>query len=306
MSNITPLNGEVLTGKKCDSEIVCDAAVNVRPLPAYVMDNGQRNGDHYEGFDAQFEEKLAERTTDLRIANQQMEAFIFSAAHDLRAPLRHMVGYLEILQTDGEPPLSETNLGYLAKISVAADRMGRLIDALGTYSRLGKSEMRKTNVDLAALVREIVADFQEKSKDRNIAWEIHSLPAVKVDRDLLRHAVVNLISNAVKFTSIRAEARIEIGATLGSDDETVIFIRDNGAGFDPVNVHKLFCVFQRLHSDQEFEGVGVGLANVRNIVHRHGGRTWAEGVVDDGATFYFSIPKQRRQAYNAEEFPSGA
>jgi light-regulated signal transduction histidine kinase (bacteriophytochrome) len=304
MSNIEPPNGKIVPAEISNSETVREPLASAST--GHPINNGDRDADLDHADEAQLEQKVAERTKDLRIANQQMEAFIFSAAHDLRAPLRHMVGYVEILQTEGEPPLSETNLGYIAKISVAADRMSRLIDALGTYSRLGKSEMRKANVDLAALIREIVADFQEKTKDRNIAWDIQSLPAVKADRDLLRHAVVNLISNAVKFTSIRADACIEIGTAVGSDDETVIFIRDNGAGFDPVDVHKLFCVFQRLHSDQEFEGVGIGLANVRNIVHRHGGRTWAEGVVNDGATFYFSIPKHRRQPYNAEEFPSGA
>ena len=307
MSNIALSNGEVLTEKRSDSETVCDAVVSVRPLPAFTMDKGGGNGAHDDdALEAQFEEKVAERTTDLRIANQQMEAFIFSATHNLRAPLRHMVGYVEILQTEAEPPLSDANLGYVARVSEAADRMSRLIDALDTFSRLGKSEMRRTNVDLTPLVHEVVGDFKAKTKHRSITWKIHSLPTVKADRVLLRHVLVNLISNAVKFTRIRADARIEIGSAPGNANETVIFIHDNGAGFDPLNVHKLFCVFQRLHPDQEFEGVGVGLANVRNIVHRHGGRTWAEGVGDDGATFYFSVPKQRRYAYNAEEFPSGA
>ena len=151
--------------------------------------------------------------------------------------------------------------------------------------------MQKTEVNLDELVRETLGDFQMDTKERNIVWEIHPLPPVQADRALLRLVLVNLISNAVKFTGTRAEAKIEIGCAPGDDGETVIFIRDNGAGFDPRYADKLFGVFQRLHSRDEFEGTGIGLANVQRIIHRHGGRTWAEGEVDGGATFYFSIPK---------------
>ena len=133
---------------------------------------------------------------------------------------------------------------------------------------------------------------KKETKERNIVWKIHPLPPVRADRALLRMVLVNLISNAVKFTGARAEAKIEIGCAPNGNGETVIFIRDNGAGFDPKYTEKLFGVFQRLHSQDEFEGTGIGLANVQRIIHRHGGRTWADGVVDGGATFYFSIPKQ--------------
>jgi light-regulated signal transduction histidine kinase (bacteriophytochrome) len=191
--------------------------------------------------------------------------------------------------------------------------MGDLIDDLLDFSRAGRAELHKTDVNLDELVRETSGDFQVDTKERNIIWEIHPLPAVRADRALLRLALVNLISNAVKFTGNRAEARIEIGEVkteMGKaenrnkfqlstllisalpQEETVIFIRDNGAGFDPRYAGKLFGVFQRLHSQDEFEGTGIGLANVQRIIHRHGGRTWAEGVADGGATFYFSIPKQ--------------
>jgi light-regulated signal transduction histidine kinase (bacteriophytochrome) len=191
--------------------------------------------------------------------------------------------------------------------------MGNLIDDLLVFSRIGQSEMQKKEVNLGQLVRETVGDFQAETKERNIVWKIHPLPPVQADRALLRMVLVNLISNAVKFTGARAEARIEIGcvpsgdgspreigganvtgqaAEVISQGETVIFIRDNGAGFDPRYAGKLFGVFQRLHSHDEFEGTGIGLANVQRIIHRHGGRAWAEGVVDGGATFYFSIPKQ--------------
>ena len=170
--------------------------------------------------------------------------------------------------------------------------MGQLIDDLLAFSRIGQSEMQRTEVNLDQLVQEALRDFQGETKERNIVWEIHPLPAVRADRGLLRVVLVNLISNAVKFTGARAEARIEIGCAPSGDGETVIFIRDNGAGFDPRYAGKLFGVFQRLHTRDEFEGTGIGLANVQRIIHRHGGRTWAEGVVDGGATFYFSIPKQ--------------
>ena len=142
-----------------------------------------------------------------------------------------------------------------------------------------------------------MGDFQAGTTERNIAWEIHPLPACGPIAPCLRLALVNLISNAVKFTGARAEAKIEIGCAPGDAGETVIFIRDNGAGFDPQYAHKLFGVFQRLHSQDQFEGTGIGLANVQRIIHRHGGRTWAEGVVDGGATFYFSIPKQNGSAH---------
>jgi PAS domain S-box-containing protein len=261
------------------------------------------------------EQRVAERTAQLQAANQELQAFSYSVSHDLRAPLRHVLGFVNLLQKDAGPSLSETNLRHLTTISQAAKRMGNLIDDLLVFSRIGQSEMQKTDVNLDQLVRETLGDFQAETKGRNIVWKIHPLPSVRADRALLRMVLVNLISNAVKFTGARAEARIEIGCLtekqkaeirkaqsgvpfllsacpISTLEETVIFIRDNGAGFDPRYAGKLFGVFQRLHSHDEFEGTGIGLANVQRIIHRHGGRVWAEGAVDGGATFYFSIPKQ--------------
>jgi PAS domain S-box-containing protein len=240
----------------------------------------------------ELEQRVVERTAELQSANRELEAFSYSVSHDLRAPLRHVTGFVRLLQNGAGPSLSEENLSLLTDISEAATRMGALIDDLLTFSRVGKSEMRKTNVNLDALVRETLGDFQAEINDRKIALEIGPLPDVWADRVLLRMALVNLISNAVKFTGERTRAKIEIGCAPGGAGESVISIRDNGAGFDPQYADKLFGVFQRLHDRDEFEGTGIGLANVQRIIHRHGGRTWAEGMVDSGATFYFSLPKQ--------------
>jgi PAS domain S-box-containing protein len=243
-------------------------------------------------LNVELEQRVAERTGQLQIANQELEAFSHSVSHDLRAPLRHVLGFVEMLQKDAGPALSEKSLRHLATISQAAKRMGNLIDDLLAFSRIGRAELQKAEVDLDRLVHETLGDFPAETKGRAIAWNIHPLPPVRADRALLRMVLVNLISNALKFTAKRAEAKIEMGCAPGGDDETVIFIRDNGAGFDPRYAAKLFGVFQRLHSQAEFEGTGIGLANVQRIIQRHGGRAWAEGVVDGGATFYFSIPKQ--------------
>jgi light-regulated signal transduction histidine kinase (bacteriophytochrome) len=199
---------------------------------------------------------------------------------------------VELLQRDAGPSLSEKSLRHLKTISQSAKRMGDLIDDLLDFSRIGESEMEKTEVNLDELIRETLGDFQTETKGRNLVWTIHPLPAVWADIALLRLVLVNLISNALKFTGGRTEATIEISCALSGSAETVIFIRDNGAGFDPKYTEKLFGVFQRLHSQDEFEGTGIGLANVQRIIRRHGGRTWAEGVVDAGATFYFSIPNR--------------
>jgi PAS domain S-box-containing protein len=243
-------------------------------------------------LNAELEQRVIERTAQLKVANIELEAFSYSVSHDLRAPLRHVMGFLELLRKDAGPTLSKKSLGHLTTVSQAAKRMGRLIDELLAFSRIGQAKLQKKEVNLDRLVQEALRDFQGETKERKIVWDIHSLPAVRADRALLRLVLVNLISNAVKFTGTRAEAKIEIGCAPGGNGETVIFIRDNGAGFDPRYAGKLFGVFQRLHSQEEFEGTGIGLANVQRIIHRHGGRTWAEGVVDGGATFYFSIPKQ--------------
>jgi PAS domain S-box-containing protein len=243
-------------------------------------------------LNAELEQRVVERTAQLQAANQELEAFSYSVSHDLRAPLRHVTAFVELLQKDAGPSLSEKSLHQLTTISQAAKRMGDLIDDLLEFSRVRRAELQKTDVNLDELVRETLGDFQAETQGRNIAWNIHPLPVVQADRALLRMVLVNLISNAVKFTGARAEAKIEIGCGSGGDAETVIFIRDNGAGFDPRYAGKLFGVFQRLHSNDEFEGTGIGLANVRRIIQRHGGRVWAEGTVDGGATFYFSIPKQ--------------
>jgi PAS domain S-box-containing protein len=248
--------------------------------------------DEIRRLNAELEQRVVARTAELEAANKELEAFSYSVSHDLRAPLRHVIGFVELLEQDAGPSLSETSLQHLTTISQAAKRMGDLIDDLLAFSRLGRATLQKTDVNLDELVREALGDFQAETKGRNIVCKIHPLPSVRADRALLRMVLVNLISNAVKFTGTRAEAKIEIGCTPNGSSETVIFIRDNGAGFDPQYADKLFNMFQRLHSQAEFEGTGIGLANVQRIIQRHGGRAWAEGVVDDGATFYFSIPKQ--------------
>ncbi len=241
-------------------------------------------------LNAELERRVVARTAELQAANEELEAFSYSVSHDLRAPLRHISGFVALLQQEVAPWLEEKSLLHLTTIATAAQRMGDLIDQLLALSRLGRTPLYTEHVSLDPLVREIVDEFRGETVDRDIVWEIHPLPEVRADRALLRLALVNLISNAVKFTSGRTQARIEIACAPGGAGETVILIRDNGAGFDPKYAGKLFGVFHRLHSQAEFEGTGIGLANVERIVRRHGGRVWAEGAVGLGATFFLSLP----------------
>ncbi len=239
------------------------------------------------------EQRVIERTAQLAAANEELEAFSYSVSHDLRSPLRHITGYIDILRAETAKTLSESNRQHLDTIAASAGKMGELIDALLAFSRLGRAEMRRALVHLDAITEQARRDIHDDIKGRKIEWHIGPMPTVRGDAFLLRQVMVNLLGNAVKYSRHRNPARIEVGAQ-NSKHEVVVWVRDNGVGFDMRFADKLFGVFQRLHRADEFEGTGIGLANVRRIIHRHGGRIWAEGKVDQGATFYFSLPKQAK------------
>ncbi len=236
-------------------------------------------------------EELNRHVLQVEAANKELEAFSYSVSHDLRAPLRHITGFVELLDEKDRGTLDEKSRHYLQVISEAARKMGVLIDDILAFSRMGRAELLKTRVDAGALVKEVVAELAAAEKGREVFWEIAPLPVVTGDPAMLRQVVANLVANALKFTRTRPQARIEIGAVTDRPAETLFFVRDNGVGFDMKYVEKLFGLFQRLHDPQEFEGTGVGLASVQRIIHRHGGRVWAEGSADGGATFWFSLPK---------------
>lgn len=226
----------------------------------------------------------------LEAANKELEAFSYSVSHDLRAPLRHIDGYASLLSKAAGSSLNDKASRYLQTISDSARQMGQLIDDLLVFSRMGRQEMLNTTVNLDQLIKAILYDLRLDLQGRTISWRIEPLPEVPGDPAMLRQVFVNLIANAVKFTKTTADAVIEIGVDRSASSEVVLFVRDNGVGFDMQYVGKLFGVFQRLHRVDEFEGTGIGLANVRRIVHRHGGRTWAEGAPGKGATFYVALP----------------
>jgi light-regulated signal transduction histidine kinase (bacteriophytochrome) len=243
----------------------------------------------------ELESRIAERTAQLQESNKELESFSYSVSHDLRAPLRHIVGYVDLLRQSSASGPNEESRRRMDIIASAAKRMGNLIDDLLSFSRVGRQGMKVSTVDANALLRDVLEELRPETQEREIVWACADLPELVADRGLLKLVFTNLLSNAIKFTRGRSPARIEVGchAGPGNADEWVIFVRDNGAGFEMDYYDKLFGVFQRLHSDREFEGTGIGLANCRRIIDRHGGRIWAEGAVGAGATFYFTLPRMQ-------------
>jgi light-regulated signal transduction histidine kinase (bacteriophytochrome)/HAMP domain-containing protein len=237
----------------------------------------------------ELEHRVAERTAQFQAANSELEAFSYSVSHDLRAPLRHIDGFAAMLAKHAAAGLDDKGRRYIATISESARRMGRLIDDLLVFSRMNRSTMNKSEIDHDALVAGVLRDGHH-DKNGPITWEIAPLPRVRADPAMLRQVWFNLIDNAAKYSAKTPRPRIAIGSLPGTNGELTFFVRDNGVGFDMDHVDKLYGVFQRLHGLTEFEGTGIGLANVRRIITRHGGRTWAEGRVGEGATFYFALP----------------
>jgi len=233
---------------------------------------------------------LAQRAAQLENLNKELEAFSYSVSHDLRAPLRHMNGFVSMLRKHTLDSLDEKSRRFLDIIADAAQKMGQLVDDLLNFSRMSRTEMRQGLVSLPDLVAEIRNELRPELEGRAVEWKIGALPEVRGDRAMLRLVFMNLLQNAIKYTRQRQPAVIEIGSQ-SANDEDVISVCDNGVGFDMQYVHKLFGVFQRLHTEEEFEGTGIGLAIVRRVVSRHGGRTWAEGKLGEGAKIYFSLPK---------------
>jgi len=227
---------------------------------------------------------------ELIAANQELEAFTYSAAHDLRAPLRHIHGFANFLHQTWYDKLDDEGRHFLDKILISSKDMGQLLDDLLNFSRLGRIEMDRQQVSLSQVVRRVQQELQPDEAGRTVTWEIGDLPEVDGDQSLLHQVMVNLLSNAVKYSRRSVNPHIVVGSLNGGANSVTVFVRDNGTGFEMQYVDKLFRVFQRLHRAEDFEGAGIGLAIVRRVIERHGGRVWAEGAPEQGATFYFSLP----------------
>ncbi|HSI14797.1 MAG TPA: ATP-binding protein, partial [Chthoniobacter sp.] len=236
-----------------------------------------------------FEEAVRQRTSELAAANRDLESFSYSVSHDLRAPLRAIEGFSQLLFTEFAHRLDGTALNYLHRILGSTKRMGELIEDLLNLSSLGRVSLHRSRIDLSAMAREIFDELYATSPRTQVKLMIEGRIIADADAGLLRIALQNLFSNAWKYTSKRVQARIEFGCTLGEGNESIYYVRDNGAGFDPQYADRLFGVFQRLHTASEFPGTGVGLATVQRIIHRHGGQIWAESTPDQGAIFYFTL-----------------
>ena len=241
-----------------------------------------------ERLNRELEDRVRSRTAQLEAANKELEAFSYSVSHDLRAPVRHIDGFVKLLERE-HPPVTEKAAHYLRTIASSSRRMASLIDDLLALSRTGRAPLEMRTVELASLVEEVIVDLRPDTARRRIEWRVARLPTVRADPSLLRVVLQNLLDNAVKYTRLQASALIEVGALRLDQGDTAIFVRDNGVGFDMRYADRLFGVFQRLHRDEEFEGTGIGLATARRVIHRHGGRIWGEGEPGRGACFYFTV-----------------
>ena len=255
-----------------------------------VLEDQRHTQQEINTLNAELEHRVDERTSQLEAANKELEAFSYSVSHDLRAPLRHINGFINLFLENKKTAITEEELGYLNIVSNSAKDMGNLIDALLSFSRLNRAEIQKTQINSRSMISQLQEMFSEEFKSREIEIQINELPLIYGDYQLIKQVWMNLFSNAIKYTSKKEVAKIEIGS-FEHDSETVFYVKDNGAGFNMKYGDKLFGVFQRLHKPRDFEGIGIGLANVNRIITRHGGHCWAEGELGQGATFYFSLPK---------------
>jgi len=282
-----PIQAPILRSKVA---VFVDLFRKTRALLAEVEERRQAE-EHIQHLN----DELSQRVNELAAANAELESFCYSVSHDLRAPLRQASGFVSLLQEGLEGNLSREHDDYIRLVQNAVSRMGQLIDDLLSFSQMGRAELKRTSFNLMDLIDQVRETLEPALANRDVEWEIDPLPDVEGDCAMLRQVLANLLDNAIKFTRTRPRARIIIGYRSESD-EHVFFVRDNGVGFDPRYSDKLFGVFQRLHHSHEFEGTGIGLANVRRIIQRHGGRTWAESTLGEGTSIYFSLPTRAAMA----------